>query len=76
MKYLVTLYSMVGSEIELMTNVFINNSTPAFRKTKWKVVAAYPHHILCERTCENGSTIRESFDVGTLIQKGILKGGI
>ncbi len=75
MNYSAILYDMIGTEIELMTQVVVDMSNSVYKKTKWKVVEAYPHHILCERTSENGTIIRESFDVGTLIQKGILKGG-
>lgn len=75
MNYLATLYDLVGKDIEMMTNVVIDMSTAVYKKATWTVVAAYPHHILCERTCENGEVIRESFDVGSLVQKGILKGG-
>lgn len=46
-------------------------------KTRWIVVAAYPHYVMAERTCENGYIYRECFNIGTLICEGIIrqKGG-
>ena len=73
MKYFIQLCNLIGSEIELMTNVVVDMSSSVYRKAKWKVVEAYPHHIVCERVCENGAIIRESFDVGTLIQLGVIE---
>lgn len=73
MNYLVQLYDLIGKEIEMMTYVVIDNSISSYKKTKWKVIAAYPHHVLAERTCENGVKIRECFDLGTLVQKGVVK---
>ena len=66
------LYKLVGSVITM--DIPIVTATNQFRrKADYLVVAAYPHHVLCERTCESGAVIRESFDVGTLIQNRALK---
>ena len=73
MNYLVQLYDLIGKEIEMMTYVVIDNSTSSYKKTKWKVIAAYPHHVLAERTCENGTIITECFTKGELVQMGILQ---
>ena len=42
-------------------------------KTKWIVVAAYPHYVQAVRTCENGTVITECFTKGELVQMGILQ---
>lgn len=41
-------------------------------KYRYRVIAAYPHHVLCEKLTENGAVIRESFSKGTLIEQGII----
>lgn len=66
-----TLYSLVGKELKLPVS---QNEYNKGRVTsaQWLVIAAYPHHILCERRCENDYIVRESFDVGTLVHEGIL----
>ena len=66
------LYKLVGTMITM--DIPIITATNQFRrKANYLVVAAYPHHVLCERTCESGAVIRESFDIGTLITNGALK---
>ena len=66
------LYELVGTEIKLKTPVL--NGTASMTKTeKYLVLEAFPHHILCERTCPNGAVIRECFDVGTLVMYGIVR---
>ena len=66
------LYKLVGTMITM--DIPIITATNQFRrKANYLVVAAYPHHILCERKCESGAVIRESFDIGTLIQSGALR---
>ena len=66
------LYKLVGSVITI--DIPIVTATNQFRrKVDYMVVAAYPHHVLCERTCESGAVIRESFDIGTLVQNGALR---
>ena len=67
------MYDLIGREIELMTNVVMDMSSSVYKKAKWRVVEAYPHHVVAERVCENGAVIRESFDVGTLIQTGVIE---
>ena len=64
--------SLVGTTITI--DIPIATATGHFnRKVEYLVVAAYPHHVLCERKCESGAFIRESFDIGTLIQNGALR---
>lgn len=66
------LYKLVGTTITM--DIPIITATNQFRrKADYLVVAAYPHHVLCERKCESGAVIRESFDIGTLVQSGALK---
>ena len=66
------LYKLVGTMITM--DIPIITATNQFRrKADYLVVAAYPHHVLCERKCESGAVIRESFDIGTLIQSGALR---
>ena len=66
------LYKLVGTTITM--DIPIITATNQFRrKADYLVVAAYPHHVLCERRCESGAVIRESFDIGTLIQSGALR---
>lgn len=66
------LYKLVGTMITM--DIPIVTATNQFkRKADYLVVAAYPHHVLCERKCESGAVIRESFDIGTLIQSGALR---
>ena len=66
------LYKLVGTTITM--DIPIITATNQFRrKADYLVVAAYPHHVLCERKCESGAVIRESFDIGTLIQNGALR---
>ena len=66
------LYKLVGTTITM--DIPIITATNQFRrKANYLVVAAYPHHVLCERKCESGAVIRESFDIGTLIQSGALR---
>ena len=66
------LYKLVGSVITM--DIPIVTATNQFRrKADYLVIAAYPHHVLCERRCESGAVIRESFDIGTLIQSGALR---
>ena len=66
------LYKLVGTTITI--DIPIVTATNQFRrKADYLVVAAYPHHVLCERTCESGAVIRESFDIGTLVQNKALK---
>lgn len=66
------LYKLVGTTITM--DIPIITATNQFRrKADYLVVGAYPHHVLCERKCESGAVIRESFDIGTLIQSGALK---
>lgn len=65
------LYKLVGTTITM--DIPIITATNQFRrKADYLVIAAYPHHVLCERRCESGAVIRESFDIGTLIQSGAL----
>lgn len=64
------LYKLVGSVITM--DVPIMMATGQFkRKMDYLVIAAYPHHVLCERRCENGAVLRECFNTGTLITQGI-----
>ena len=66
------LYKLVGTTITM--DIPIITATNQFRrKADCLVIAAYPHHVLCERKCESGAVIRESFDIGTLVQNGALK---
>lgn len=66
------LYKLVGTTITM--DIPIITATNQFRrKANYLVIAAYPHHVLCERKCESGAVIRESFDIGTLIQSGALR---
>ena len=66
------LYKLVGTTITM--DIPIITATNQFRrKADYLVVAAYPHHVLCERKCESGAVIRESFDIGTLVQSGALR---
>lgn len=66
------LYKLVGTTITM--DIPIITATNQFRrKADYLVVAAYPHHVLCERKCESGAVLRESFDIGTLIQSGALR---
>ena len=66
------LYKLVGTTITM--DIPIITATNQFkRKADYLVVAAYPHHVLCERKCESGAVIRESFDIGTLVQNGALR---
>ena len=66
------LYKLVGTTITM--DIPIITATNQFRrKADYLVIAAYPHHVLCERRCESGAVIRESFDIGTLIQSGALR---
>ena len=66
------LYKLVGTTITM--DIPIITATNQFRrKADYLVIAAYPHHVLCERKCESGAVIRESFDIGTLIQSGALR---
>lgn len=63
------LYKLVGTTITM--DIPIMAATGQFkRKMDYLVIAAYPHHVLCERKCESGAVIRESFDIGTLVQNG------
>ena len=62
--------SLVGTTISVV--IPIATSTGHFRrKVEYLVVAAYPHHVLCERRCESGAVLRECFNTGTLITQGI-----
>ena len=66
------LYKLVGKTITM--DIPIITATNQYRrKADYLVVAAYPHHVLCERKCESGAVIRESFDIGTLVQNGALR---
>ena len=66
------LYKLVGSVITM--DIPIVTATNQFRrKADYLVIAAYPHHVLCVRKCESGAVIRESFDIGTLVQSGALR---
>ena len=66
------LYKLVGTTITM--DIPIITATNQFRrKANYLVVAEYPHHVLCERKCESGAVIRESFDIGTLVQSGALR---
>lgn len=68
------LYELVGATIEMPTP-FVMAIDRTVYKHKWKVVKAYPNLIECERTLDNGNTIRECFNVGELVTEGILKRG-
>ena len=66
------LYKLVGTIITM--DIPIITATNQYRrKANYLVVAAYPHHVLCERKCESGAVIRESFDIGTLVQNGAVR---
>lgn len=48
------LYKLVGTTITM--DIPIITATNQFRrKADYLVVAAYPHHVLCERRCESGA---------------------
>ncbi len=64
------LYKLVGKTISMF--VPIATATGQYkRRVEYLVVAAYPHHVLCERRCESGAVLRECFNTGTLITQGI-----
>ena len=68
------LYSLVGRNLKITDRIKNSNGGGVITtKRKWLVVASYPHHVLCIRTCENGAEIRECFNEGTLIASGIIK---
>lgn len=67
------LYELVGQTIKVNTPILTGTAT-MMRKEKFLVLQAFPWHVLCERTCNNGAVIRESFDVGTLVINGIIEG--
>ena len=66
------LYELVGTVIKIKTPILTGTAT-MLRTESFLVIQAFPHHILCERTCPNGATIRECFDVGTLVMYGIVR---
>ena len=65
------LYKLVGETITFKTPI-LTETASNMRKEKFLVIQAYPYHVLCERTCPNGATIRECFGVGTLRQEGVI----
>ena len=67
------LYGLLGRNIKITDKTKTGTGGVITAKRKWLVVASYPHHVLCVRTCENGAEIRESFNEGTLIASGIIK---
>lgn len=69
------LYKLVGKEITIDCTVTEGIVGRAVTGVKWLVVKAYPHYVLATRTCENGHEIKECFNIGTLITKGLLSGG-
>ena len=66
------LYELVGTVIKIKTPILTGTAT-MLRTESFLVIQAYPHHILCERSCPNGATIRECFDIGTLVMYGIVR---
>lgn len=64
-------YKLVGETITFKTPI-LTETAKNTRKEKYLVIQAFPYHVLCERTCPNGVTIRECFSVGTLIQEGVI----
>ncbi len=65
------LNSLVGETIEMNISKLTPTGTN-LRSEKFLVVAAYPHYIIGERTCENGHVCRECFNIGDLISMGLI----
>lgn len=66
------LYELVGKTIDIRVPQLTTTGTN-LRTESFLVIAAYPNYIMAERTCENGYTYRECFNVGTLVAEGILR---
>lgn len=43
-----------------------------FVNQKWSIEDVYRDHLFCSRICENGVLIKECFNTGTLIERGVL----
>lgn len=67
------LSSLVGKTITHCDPVTNGVTGRQVVKTKWLIVAAYPHFVQAVRTCENGTIITECFCKGELVQMGILQ---
>ena len=70
--YIDNLYDLVGKTIDIRIPQLTTTGTN-LRKEKFLVTRAYPHHVMAERTCENGYVYRECFNIGTLICEGIIR---
>ena len=60
-----------GGDAKVILSNLVGTKIKIF-KYRYRVIAAYPHHVLCEKLTENGAVIRESFSKGTLIEQGII----
>lgn len=66
--------NLIGTEIEAPVMLY----TTAFGVTKnmkQTVIRVYPHFIMCARVTENGTVMRECYNIGDLVHLGILHGG-
>ena len=62
------LNGLVGTEIEIKKHA----EGYRIKKTKYLVLQAYKHYVLCEKITETGAEIRECFTKAELIQQGII----
>lgn len=67
------LKKLVGKEIVVNYTITEGILGRAVRGQKWLVTGVYPHFVMACRVCDSGAIIRECFDIGTLISKGIIK---
>ena len=65
----VIMSNLVGAKITIFKH---GSKHYGAHKYRYRIIAAYPHHVLCEKLTENGAVIRESFSKGTLIEQGII----
>lgn len=59
-----------GNIIKLKYFEYYGRNT--FEPQRWVIETVFQNVLYCNRICENGAIIRECFNIGTLIEGGVL----
>ena len=70
-----SLNGLIGQEFTIDQYLINTTLGGSYRKRRFVITKAYKHFIVAESKTDEGRTIRETFNRGSLVVMGLLNGG-
>lgn len=71
-KYAAELRGLVGRDLVKRSVVTEGLFGRSVKQVTWKVTEAYPDYVIAVRECDNGYKEKQCFNVGELVQMGLI----